>query len=290
MTYDKDGGIAGSVDVDKSDWLSIQYVENTDVESCPENVLILYADYIDEDALGTALEEGPVVTGNIDFERDDAAVVTEAIKNTSFAGIDSAVFAVGEDATLHQTNMGEMNGILDNIYDTVTTINSNSETIKQKAHDYNTKLSLLKNKLRVRLLQKKCNQINTNSENAAQSGGDTNRISVSDPVHYTIINGEGYYPMAGWESYWGKGVHQRKYHKLTFGDIKTEGIGTTQTITDVVSTYWWIEYDSFFKSNIDSGIGWLDEKDAATLEGWITETGNELPYDPDKIIERKYEG
>ena len=212
-----DGGV---IDGSELSILSIDAIRATNPYTCGDRVDYLYGPYIDESKLKTVLSRTDGILSSINLESESANGFKDCVQNTRVEGQQSSVF---------DKNKGEIENV---------------------AHTYNTKLSLIKKEVMIRLLQKKCDQINADSEKAAKSGGSKNRVDGPYEHTYDVVNGEGNYPAGGWEGkVFTTGLHKRKYHKLKWSSQERDDEGNTyQTVTDTVSSYWWIEWDSFTRS------------------------------------------
>lgn len=280
----RDGGVT---DLSEYSTLSIEAIRSTNPYTCGDRVDYLYAPYIDESKLKTVLSRTDGILSSINLESESASSFKTYVQSTRVDGQQSNVFETGEEAMHHQNNISTMTDVMSDLRKPVESINKNKGEIENVAHTYNTKLSLIKKEVMIRLLQKECDQINADSENAAKSGGSKNRVDGPYEHTYDVVNGEGYYPAGGWEGkVFTTGLHKRKYHKLEWSSQERDDEGNTyQTVTDTVSTYWWIDWDSFTRS-----LDFFDIRDVSKLEGWILETGNELPYTKSRVIYKEYGG
>lgn len=279
-----DGGV---IDGSEFSFLSIDAIRATNPYTCGDRVDYLYAPYIDESKLKTMLSRTDGILKNINMESESANGFKACVQNTRVEGQQSSVFETGEEAMHHQKNISTMTDVMSDLRKPVESINKNKGEIENVAHTYNTKLSLIKKEVMIRLLQNKCDQINADSEKAAKSGGSKNRVDGPHEHSYNVVNGDGYYPAGGWEgNVFTTGLHKRKYHKIEWSspDYDDEG-NSYQTVTDTVSSYWWIEWDSFTRS-----LDFFDIRDVSKLEGWIQETGNDLPYTKSRVIYKEYGG
>ena len=279
-----DGGV---IDGSELSILSIDAIRATNPYTCGDRVDYLYGPYIDESKLKTVLSRTDGILSSINLESESANGFKDCVQNTRVEGQQSSVFETGKEAMHHQKNISAMTDVMSDLRKPVESINKNKGEIENVAHTYNTKLSLIKKEVMIRLLQKKCDQINADSENAAKSGGSKNRVDGPYEHTYDVVNGEGNYPAGGWEGkVFTTGLHKRKYHKIEWSspDYDDEG-NSYQTVTDTVSSYWWIEWDSFTRS-----LDFFDIRDVSKLEGWIQETGNDLPYTKSRVIYKEYGG